>query len=122
VLLGWEYWPQRECCSEVNSDLSDIARRMNQLTNQQSRVLRHPQVGRLKKQVADNLEISEATVTAHVTAIFRKHNVPSRTQSIILANHFGLIRRSLSDARINFSPCSISALERHIRSYPVAHL
>lgn len=84
VLNGNEYWPEGE--QEVDSELSDIARRINELTDQQLRVLRHLQDGRLNKQIAYDLDISEATVKAHVTAIFRKLNVLNRTQAVILAN------------------------------------
>jgi len=84
VLLGNEHWPDNT--AEVDSELSDIARRINELTDQQLRVLRHLQDGRLNKQIAYDLDISEATVKAHVTAIFRKLNVLNRTQAVILAN------------------------------------
>ena len=84
VLLGNEFWPEGEL--EADSELQDIARRINELTDQQLRVLRHLQDGRLNKQIAYDLDISEATVKAHVTAIFRKLNVLNRTQAVILAN------------------------------------
>lgn len=84
VLLGNEFWPEVEL--EQDSELEDIARRINDLTDQQLRVLRHLQDGRLNKQIAYDLDISEATVKAHVTAIFRKLNVLNRTQAVILAN------------------------------------
>jgi len=84
VLLGNEFWPEGKL--EADSELQDIARRINELTDQQLRVLRHLQDGRLNKQIAYDLEISEATVKAHVTAIFRKLNVLNRTQAVILAN------------------------------------
>lgn len=84
VLLGDEYWP--ELTVSPDSELEDIARRINDLTEQQLRVLRHLQDGRLNKQIAYDLDISEATVKAHVTAIFRKLNVLNRTQAVILAN------------------------------------
>lgn len=84
VLEGEEYWP--EGGEEVDTELSDIATRINELTDQQLRVLRHLQVGRLNKQIAYDLDISEATVKAHVTAIFRKLNVLNRTQAVIMAN------------------------------------
>ena len=84
VLQGNEFWPEGNL--EADSELQDIARRINDLTDQQLRVLRHLQDGRLNKQVAYDLEISEATVKAHVTAIFRKLNVLNRTQAVILAN------------------------------------
>lgn len=84
VLEGNEFWP--EGYDEIDSELSDIATRINELTEQQLRVLRHLQGGRLNKQIAYDLEISEATVKAHVTAIFRKLNVLNRTQAVIQAN------------------------------------
>jgi DNA-binding NarL/FixJ family response regulator len=84
VLQGNEFWPEVEM--EQDSELEDIARRINDLTDQQLRVLRHLQDGRLNKQIAYDLDISEATVKAHVTAIFRKLNVLNRTQAVILAN------------------------------------
>ena len=84
VLNGGEYWPTES--TDSDSELEDIARRINELTDQQLRVLRHLQDGRLNKQIAYDLDISEATVKAHVTAIFRKLNVLNRTQAVILAN------------------------------------
>lgn len=84
VLIGDEYWPDIDWSPD--SELEDIAHRINELTDQQLRVLRHLQDGRLNKQIAYDLEISEATVKAHVTAIFRKLNVLNRTQAVILAN------------------------------------
>ena len=84
VLLGNEFWPEGGHATDI--ELSDIAMRINDLTDQQLRVLRHLQDGRLNKQIAYDLEISEATVKAHVTAIFRKLNVLNRTQAVILAN------------------------------------
>lgn len=84
VLQGEEYWPDVEYSPD--SELEDIARRINDLTDQQLRVLRHLQDGRLNKQIAYDLDISEATVKAHVTAIFRKLNVLNRTQAVIMAN------------------------------------
>jgi DNA-binding NarL/FixJ family response regulator len=88
VLNGGEFWPEE--IQENDSELEDIARRINELTDQQLRVLRHLQDGRLNKQIAYDLDISEATVKAHVTAIFRKLNVLNRTQAVILANKLHL--------------------------------
>lgn len=84
VLDGSEHWP--EMSLDIDSELENIAKRINDLTDQQLRVLKHLQEGRLNKQIAFDLDISEATVKAHVTAIFRKLNVLNRTQAVILAN------------------------------------
>jgi DNA-binding NarL/FixJ family response regulator len=84
VLKGDEYWP--EGSGEVDSEFASIASKIHELTEQQLVVLKHLQEGRLNKQIAYDLEISEATVKAHVTAIFRKLGVVNRTQAVILAN------------------------------------
>jgi DNA-binding NarL/FixJ family response regulator len=67
----------------LTRDEGDIARRMSELTPQQFRVLMMIAEGRLNKQIAFDLEISEATVKAHVTAILRKLGVSTRTQAVL---------------------------------------
>ena len=59
--------------------------RLAALTRQQARILQLLCAGRLNKQIAFDLSISEATVKAHVTAILRKLGVQSRTQAVLLA-------------------------------------
>ena len=55
------------------------------LTPQQFRVLNMLTEGLLNKQIAFELNVSEATIKAHVTAILRKLGVHSRTQAVIAA-------------------------------------
>lgn len=55
------------------------------LTPAQNRVLVGLMNGRLNKQIAHDMQISEATVKAHVTAVFRKLGVRTRTQAVIAA-------------------------------------
>jgi DNA-binding NarL/FixJ family response regulator len=62
-----------------------MARRLASLTPQQIRVLMMLSQGLLNKQIAYELSVSEATVKAHVSAIFQKLGVESRTQAVILA-------------------------------------
>ncbi len=64
----------------------DVAQRIAQLTPQQFRVLGMLCAGRLNKQIAHELEITEATVKAHMTAIFRKLGAANRTQAVLLAS------------------------------------
>ncbi len=64
---------------------ADLARRMTTLTPQQMRVLMMLRDGLLNKQIAFKLDVSEATVKAHVSAILQKLNVDSRTQAVIAA-------------------------------------
>ncbi len=65
------------------SDEADMAERIQSLTPQQFRVLMMVAEGLLNKQIAYDLEVSEATIKAHVTAIFRKLGVQNRTQAVL---------------------------------------
>ncbi|RGP39676.1 Transcriptional regulatory protein TdiR [Altererythrobacter insulae] len=66
------------------ADDDDLAA-MASLTPAQRRILAQIKAGLLNKQIAYELDISEATVKAHITAIFRKLGVVSRTQAVLLA-------------------------------------
>ena len=57
---------------------------------QQFRVLTMVCDGLLNKQIAYELDVSEATVKAHVTAIFRKLNVRTRTQAALVLQQMEL--------------------------------
>jgi DNA-binding NarL/FixJ family response regulator len=74
----------------------DIARRMSHLTPQQFRVLGMLCAGRLNKQIAEELQITEATVKAHMTVILRKLGASNRTQAVLLA---GRLARESSEIR-----------------------
>jgi DNA-binding NarL/FixJ family response regulator len=63
----------------------DVAQRLAQLTPQQFRVFGLLCSGRLNKQIAHDLQIMEATVKAHMTAILRKLGACNRTQAALLA-------------------------------------
>lgn len=63
----------------------ELIARVASLTPQQFRVLRLLADGRLNKQIAVELDVSEATVKAHVTAILRKLGLFRRTQVALLA-------------------------------------
>ena len=65
--------------------------------------------GLLNKQIAYELDVSEATIKAHVTAIFRKLGVQNRTQAVlaISALNTGLAsspRTGLVENIGNFTP------------------
>ena len=68
----------------------DIAQRLSQLTPQQFRVFSMLCSGRLNKQIAFDLQITEATVKAHMTAILRKLGAANRTQAVLLAGRLAL--------------------------------
>jgi DNA-binding NarL/FixJ family response regulator len=64
---------------------AELALRLARLTPQQVRVLMMLTEGLANKQIAHALEVSEATVKAHVSAVLQKLNVDNRTQAVILA-------------------------------------
>ena len=67
----------------VSAD-QQLAERLASLTPQQLRVLTRVAQGRLNKQIADELGITERTVKAHVSALFEKLGVRNRTQAGVL--------------------------------------
>ena len=75
---------------EDEPDLDAMAARIASLTPAQLKVLLALLNGRLNKQIAYDMSISEATVKAHMTAVFRKLNVRNRTQAVLAARALGL--------------------------------
>ncbi len=67
------------------AETADIARRIATLTGQQQRVLELLGTGKLNKEIAFDLGITETTVKAHVSAILQKLKVYSRTQAVVIA-------------------------------------
>jgi len=85
VLDGDVWWPpQVDAVTEMSDEVRAASAGLASLTPQQFRVLTMVCEGLLNKQIAFELSVSEATVKAHVTAIFRKLNVRTRTQAALL--------------------------------------
>jgi DNA-binding NarL/FixJ family response regulator len=64
---------------------AELALRLARLTPQQVRVLMMLSEGLANKQIAHALDVSEATVKAHVSAVLQKLGADNRTQAVILA-------------------------------------
>jgi DNA-binding NarL/FixJ family response regulator len=86
------YQPPRAPTSSAEE--IEIALRVAYLTPQQFRVLGMLCVGLLNKQIAYYLNVSEATVKAHVTGILRKLGVTTRTQAVLAAGRLAMDRRA----------------------------
>jgi DNA-binding NarL/FixJ family response regulator len=78
--------PGIDLASVAQDDTSALVKRLSTLTPQQVRVLMMLSEGLLNKQIAYELDVSEATVKAHVSAILQKLDVDSRTQAVIAAS------------------------------------
>lgn len=74
---------------ERDPEISDLIKRLQSLTPQQTRVLSMLAEGLLNKQIAYELDVSEATIKAHVSAVLQKLGVDSRTQAVILLSKIG---------------------------------
>ncbi|KFE52959.1 response regulator transcription factor ErdR [Pseudomonas syringae] len=85
VLEGDVWWPpQASEIISVSAEAKAASAGLASLTPQQFRVLTMVCEGLLNKQIAYELSVSEATIKAHVTAIFRKLGVRTRTQAALL--------------------------------------
>ncbi|WP_299772701.1 response regulator transcription factor [uncultured Pseudoteredinibacter sp.] len=73
-----------------NDDKAAIAEVVASFTPQQFRVANMLADGLLNKQIAYEMDVTEATVKAHLTAIFRKLGVHSRTQAVLAMNQLDI--------------------------------
>jgi DNA-binding NarL/FixJ family response regulator len=76
--------------ASVNPDEAAAARRVASLTPQQFRVLSMLCSGQSNKRIALQLQVSEATVKAHMTAILEKMGAENRTQAVLIAQRLAL--------------------------------
>ncbi|MEM9278533.1 MAG: response regulator transcription factor [Pseudomonadota bacterium] len=86
-----EVWvpPSIDLNTDMDPESADIINKLQSLTPQQTRVLSMLGEGLLNKQIAYELDVSEATVKAHVSAVLLKLGVDSRTQAVIIMNKIG---------------------------------
>ena len=84
AVLDGDIWTPPDRLGPEDPD-AEAATRLATLTATQLKVLLHVHQGLLNKQIAHEMSISEATVKAHLTAIFRKLEVQTRTQAVIAA-------------------------------------
>jgi DNA-binding NarL/FixJ family response regulator len=92
AVLQGEVWlpPGVPVDGQLDPEEEALAARIAELTPQQYRVLSMLCNGLLNKQIAFELEVSEATVKAHMTAVMRKLGAHSRTQAVLLASRLTL--------------------------------
>ena len=92
VLMGEIWSPDTTASNLPGNNVSEVklAERMAQLTPQQFKVLMMMSRGLLNKQIAYELNVSEATIKAHVSAIMSKLSVNNRTQAVLAANQLSV--------------------------------
>lgn len=90
VLMGNAWVPESFSSFVQHQKPNNTASQVASLTQQQHRILMMFAQGLLNKQIAYELNVSEATIKAHATAIFKKLNVRNRTQAVIALSELEL--------------------------------
>lgn len=91
ITLGNIWIPENfDNISSVDSEKNVIAQKIGTLTEKQFKVFTLITEGLLNKQIADIMNVSEATVKAHITAIFNKLDLSNRSQVIIAARELDI--------------------------------
>nr|WP_047167450.1 response regulator transcription factor [Sphingomonas sp. Y57] len=81
ILGGGRFFPSTPT---PDAHIDMLRKRLDSLSGAQRRVLLALAGGDLNKQIAADLGVSEATIKAHLSAIFRKLEVTNRTQAILM--------------------------------------
>ena len=99
VLDGGQWVPDDvpEADQQVDAQDSQFADQLASLTPQQFKVMVMLTEGLLNKQIAYELNVSEATIKAHATAIFRKLDVRNRTQAVIAIGQLDLTEAKFNE-------------------------
>jgi two-component system NarL family response regulator len=84
---GGEQWLPAALASRIAQHVARV-----ELTERESAVLALMVAGKTNKEIGADLGVDESTVKTHVTAIFKKLGVSSRTQAIVAAIQSGLVR------------------------------
>jgi DNA-binding NarL/FixJ family response regulator len=93
VLAGGTYIPQQALPSPRTAKKEAAGGHrlaIEGLTERQRQILALMAQGKPNKLIADDLDISEATVKAHITDILRALGVTNRTQAVIVAGDSGI--------------------------------
>ncbi len=93
TLLAGNRWVTKDFqnnISPVSQEEKLLAAKVATLTPQQYKVLCYVREGWLNKQIGFELGVTEATVKAHISAIFRKLGISNRTQAVIILSKMSI--------------------------------
>ena len=93
TIMSGEIWLTEELkaqIAQIDGEELNLAQRIAELTPKQFQVLKLIHDGLLNKQIAHELNVTEATVKAHISAVFRKLEVNTRTQAVLLLKKLNL--------------------------------
>lgn len=81
---GARSFPSLNGANSAEQELAAMRKKLDALTATQMKVLMSIADGRLNKQVAADLQVTEAAIKSHLTNIFRKLGVHNRTQALLV--------------------------------------
>lgn len=87
TIKGGENWVPEAMKPElenVDEELTQLLKRFRELTPKQIQVLSFLRAGLMNKQIAHEMNVTEATIKAHISAILRKLEINTRTQAVLL--------------------------------------
>ncbi len=92
-IIGGKKWlPEgmEEELEKVDDELKVLLQRFRELTPKQIQVLSYLRAGLMNKQIAHEMNVKEATIKAHISAILRKLEINTRTQAVLLMDKLQL--------------------------------
>ena len=93
IIGGGKKWlPEgmEEELEKVDDELKVLLQRFRELTPKQIQVLSYLRAGLMNKQIAHEMNVTEATIKAHISAILRKLEINTRTQAVLLMDKLQL--------------------------------
>ena len=90
VLNGNEWFPDHLLELPEMKEVDILTEKVSQLTSRQIEAFNLLANGLLNKQIAFEMNVTEATVKAHLTGIMRKLNVNNRTEVMLIANKINI--------------------------------
>lgn len=93
TILDGDTWVPASMANDIDDaddEFALLADKVASLTPAQYKVLCFMRDGLLNKQIGFELDIAEATVKAHVTALFRKLGINNRTQAVLISSQLQL--------------------------------
>ncbi len=87
IVAGERWLPEgvQARCNHLDCSETDFNERIAALTPKQFRILMMLSEGNLNKQMANEICVSEATIKAHLTEVYKKLGVHNRTQAATIA-------------------------------------
>ncbi|GGF58351.1 response regulator transcription factor [Alteromonas lipolytica] len=87
LVLSGEQWLPTEIAEKLtfnSGNMNDMLERFKELTPKQVQVLKYVRSGMMNKQIAHEMNVTEATVKAHISAALKKLDINTRTQAVLL--------------------------------------